>query len=410
MFLDIPASDFKKILCVFGEHNYGDPARGQGYEYSNFLPAFRKLGYEVEFFDSFSRCHHADFKALNRALLDRVNDFCPDVVFCVLMGYEVWLETLTIIRNTGTRLVNWGTDDSWKYEQFSSYVAPTFDLWVTTSYSAWQKAQHDGHSNFLLSQWAANADALQEPLVSQRCRYPVSFVGSSYGNRPNWVAELKNRGIDVACFGYGWPNGAVAADDIPKIVRESVVSLNFGDSGLLFKGLRPYRNRQIKARVFETPGAGGCLLTESAEHLEKYYCLGSEIEVFDNEDDLAEKIRHLLNHPQYRDAMAQAGYQRTRLEHTYESRFIEIFARLPKREKFEDVDFLAYETVAKKHYAGSFARLACKILAAPFRLIWGDSRGVRAVRRIMFELSWRIVGRATYTAAGWPGRFFYKES
>jgi len=211
-----------KILCVFGEHNYGNPARGQGYEYSNFLPAFRKLGYEVELFDSFSRTHHADFKALNRALLNKVDDFCPDLVFCVLMGYEVWLETLAIIRNTGSRLVNWGTDDSWKYEQFSRYVAPAFDLWVTTSPSAWQKAQHDGHNNFLLSQWAASADALQEPLVSKRCRYPVSFVGSSYGNRPKWIAELKIRGIDVACFGYGWPNGAVAAEDIPKIVRESV--------------------------------------------------------------------------------------------------------------------------------------------------------------------------------------------
>jgi len=189
-----------------------------------------------------------------------------------------------------------------------------------------------------------------------------------------------------------------------------VVSLNFGDSGLHLQGGRLYRNRQIKARVFETPGAGGFLLTESADHLENYYRPGFEIEVFENADDLAEKIRHLLNHPQYRDAMAQAAYQRTRLEHTYESRFTELLVRLPKREKFEDVDFLAYETVAKQHNAGSFARLACNILVAPFRLIWGDSRGIRAARRIMFELSWRMVGRATYTAAGWPGRFFYKES
>lgn len=32
-----------KILCVFGRHAYGDPARGEGYEHANFLPAFAAL-------------------------------------------------------------------------------------------------------------------------------------------------------------------------------------------------------------------------------------------------------------------------------------------------------------------------------------------------------------------------------
>ena len=44
-----------RILCVFGRHNYGDPARGEGVEYTHFLPALRTLGHEVEFFESFSR-------------------------------------------------------------------------------------------------------------------------------------------------------------------------------------------------------------------------------------------------------------------------------------------------------------------------------------------------------------------
>ena len=38
-----------RVLCVFGEHNYGDPNRGEGYEYANFVPALRRLGHEVLF-------------------------------------------------------------------------------------------------------------------------------------------------------------------------------------------------------------------------------------------------------------------------------------------------------------------------------------------------------------------------
>ena len=43
-----------KILCVLGEHNYGDPGRGECYEYVNFLPALKSLGHEVVFFESFN--------------------------------------------------------------------------------------------------------------------------------------------------------------------------------------------------------------------------------------------------------------------------------------------------------------------------------------------------------------------
>ena len=90
-----------KILCVFGKHNYGDPRRGEGYEYSNFLPALKALGHEVHFFESWNRDCHSSFSALNRALLDRVQDLRPDLLFCVLMGYEVWLETLHMVRESG---------------------------------------------------------------------------------------------------------------------------------------------------------------------------------------------------------------------------------------------------------------------------------------------------------------------
>jgi spore maturation protein CgeB len=106
------------ILCVFGEHAYGDPARGEAYEYVNFLPALRRLGHRVSFFESFSREPYADFKVLNRALLQRVEETSPDVVFCVLMQYEVWIETMRLIRKSGPLLVNWSTDDSWKYLNF----------------------------------------------------------------------------------------------------------------------------------------------------------------------------------------------------------------------------------------------------------------------------------------------------
>ncbi len=397
-----------KILCVFGRHNYGDPRRGDGYEYSNFLPALRALGHEVECFESWNRDAWGGFVELNQSLLEKVAAWQPDVLFCVLMGYEVWLETLRLVRDSGVFVMNWGTDDSWKYVQFSRYVAPAVDLWATTAHEAFDTAQAEGLPQFMLTQWAASGSRTQEPLSTSACRHAVSFVGSAYGNRRQWIERLARQGIAVECFGQGWPNGPVAAERIPEIYRESIVSLNFGDSGLQWRGLRPYSSRQIKARVFEVPAAGGCLLTETADHVDEYYRVGEEIATFDGAADLVIQLRELLDSPQRRDALAWAGYRRTLAEHLYESRFTALLTRAAACPKvcqpLRMGDFFA---LAAAHRDNALLR---DVWSLPFRVVWGSQRGSRAARRAFFELYWRLCGAQTYSARGLPGRLFYRES
>lgn len=380
------------------------------------------MGHAVSHFETWDRGKYSSFAELNLDFLETVERQNPDLIFCVLMHYELWLETLEIVRH-GCRavLINWSTDDSWKYPQFSRFVAPAFHAYATTYPEALQKSMSDGLPNFLLTQWAANAEKLQKPLPSDQCRYPVSFVGSAYGNRPRWIAELRERGIEVACFGHGWPNGPVSTVDVPRIIRESVISLNFGDSGIIMDGLIPRRSRQIKARIFEVPGTGGLLLTENADHLSSFYIPGKEIVVFDAIDDLIAKIQHFLAHPAERDRIARAGYARTRAEHTYELRFknlLETAMRLghvggasqaASKEK-NRIYFSEFSAAAKIHETGWLMQAFRSCLLVPCVILFGRQRGPRAARRLLFEISWRLGGRRTYSAAGLPGRLFYRES
>jgi spore maturation protein CgeB len=394
-----------KILCVFGEHAYGDPARGEGYEYTHFLPALRRLGHDPVLFDSFSRAGHADFASLNRAFLRAVEAQSPDLVFCVLMQYEIWLESIALVRAAGIPVVNWSTDDSWKYARFSRLIADAFDVYATTAPEALDWYRRDGIASAFGTQWAASGELLRPPRPAAECSIPVSFVGAAYGSRPETVAGLRARGIEVACFGHGWPAGPVPAEEMQRIVRDSVVSLNFseGSSG----------GRQMKARVFEIPALGGCLLTESAPDLDRYFRVGEEVAAFDGLEELAQAISRYVGDPAARDRLAQRGFERTRAEHTYEHRFAALLAeaerRAPARAR-RAIDWAAFADAECAHAVGPALKALRALLLAFCVPIWGQERGPRAARQLLFELWWRVAGRRTYTAAGWPGRLFYAES
>jgi spore maturation protein CgeB len=407
-----------KILCVFGQHNYGDPTRGEGYEYANFIPALQKLGHEILFFESWNRTCYRNFRELNEALLHTVEENRPDVIFSVMFTYEIWKETWEILRDAGiAATINWTTDDSWKYAQSSRFLAPAFHAFTTTYPSVHGKYHYDGISNVMLTQWAASGVNLQPPLPADQCTYPVSFIGTAHGNRRVWIDSLHQKRVDVACFGHGWPNGPIGAREIPQIIQKSVISLNFANAERSWGGIGPRQTNQIKARVFEVPGAGGFLFTEWADGLDQYYIPGKEIAVFENITGLAEKIHYYLEHLNERNIIARAGHERTRVEHTYERRLAEVldFA-FYQRERFfsqrnlsqtGQIDWARFENAARRHRADRKLLLFKQLLTTACSAIWGSTRGPRAARRLVFELSWRIAGAHTYSAAGLPGRMFY---
>jgi spore maturation protein CgeB len=395
-----------KVLCVFGKHQYGDVSRGTSTEYSVFVPAFKNLGHQVCHFDSWDRSRYANYVALNKSLLEKVQDEKPDVFFSVHINYEIFTEVLDHIRNMGSvATISWTTDDSWKYREVSRFIGKYYHAMTTTYAGTIQKYYRDGIQNVLLSQWAAKSDTLHSPILSSECRYPVSFVGAAHGDRKQRVFDLKKHGISVECFGHGWPNGSVDAEDIPKIIQNSIISLNFANS----KG-----PNQIKARTFEVPGAGGFLLSDYTPGIENFYKIGKEIEISKNTEELSRKIKFYLDHPEQRNEMANLGFERTRRDHTYEKRMKKVieFALQAKRNhqnRRNTASKISFEKMTFEHRLSLPLIILRWALLFLCKIIWKEHRGPRAARRIIFELSWRIFKEETFTARSWPARMFPKH-
>jgi len=396
-----------KVLCVFGKYQYGDYARGIGTEYASFVPALKRLGHEVIHFDSWDKTKFANYAEMNQALLQMVQQEQPDVMLTIQRDYEIWLETLQIIQSRrDVATISWTTDDSWKYQEVSRFIGTAYHAMTTTYAEVIPKYHQDGIHNVLLTQWAANVETLQPPIPAALCRYPVSFVGAAHGDRQRRVAELKAKGIEVACFGHGWSAGSVAVEEIPRIIRESIISLNFANA---YKGAN-----QVKARTFEVPGAGGFLLTEFASGIERAYVPGKEIAIFHSTEDLIEKIHYYLANTVERDVMAQAGFIRTQKEHTYDIRIQELLEFvlashskwLSNNHEKTRVDF---EKALNNHRLNLVLKKFRTILVFVCSLIWGNEHSLRAARRLTFEISWRLFGSRTFTAVGWAGRMFPQQ-
>jgi spore maturation protein CgeB len=398
-----------KVLFATTQYNYGSPARGISIEYESFLPAMQRLGHDVLHFETWSDQTYATYADLNRTLLRTVEEWQPDIVFTVQRDFELWIETLEAIAARGVALVTWITDDSFKFDKYSRFIAPYYDAIATTYDYRLDDYRKLGIEGAVYTQWAANEQWLQQPRPASECHYTVSFIGTKYGEREAVANRLTAAGIDIRCFGFGWPGGPVATDEIPHLMQNSVISLNFS-AGFRSSG---GNDRQLKARTFEVPGAGGFLLTDSAPSIEKFYRFGEEIEVFYGLDDLEFKVRYYLAHPEVRDRIALAGFERTRSEHLYRFRLETIFNYALERRalrtaqgKRQPKHLTSGSTVFANRPLSPLERTYRSVILMLCKTIWGTERGPKGARKITFEASIRLLRARTFTSKGWPGRLF----
>ncbi|OPJ54645.1 CgeB family protein [Clostridium oryzae] len=314
-----------KVLLSCLKYDYNDKSRGYSFEYENFYMTLANIkNIDLIFFDI---CDFGDkllHENKNRQLINLVEKEKPDILFNILFDDEIEKETFLYIKeNTKTVLINWFCDDQWRFKSTSIKWCWCFDYCITTYAKAVNEYKKIGYNNIILSQWACNNYTYYKKNLDYK--YDVSFVGQPHSNRREVINKLKDNGIDVKCFGYGWnleaPNSSrISQDDMIDVFNSSKINLNLANSS------SSDAPQQIKGRNFEVPACGGFLLTSDVEELNRYYRIGKEVVVYSSFDDMVEKIRYYLKNNIEREKIAEAGYIRTIQEHTYEKRLINIFS------------------------------------------------------------------------------------
>ncbi len=338
-----------KILFTGVEYDRYDPSRGHSFEYNNFYGALQRIaGVEV----SYASFH--DILTLGRQgfadkLVAQVEREKPDLVFIFMYTDELLPETIRRLR-AKTTVLGWFSDDQWRFDNYSRHYASAFS-WVATTYSkAPERYYALGQKNVIRSQWFCDMGSYVPVACAKDME--VSFVGLKNEGRVALAANICAAGLPLTLYGGGWEGGRLPQEAFTRLFSRSKINLNMisprslwerNSFGRLFA--RRSMNRfvldfhfmdnvrswlgqrilQIKGRPFEIAACGGFCISGYADDFETYYQEGVEMAFYRTADDLIEKIRYYLAHPEERERIAQAGYARTLSEHTAEKRFGAMF-------------------------------------------------------------------------------------
>jgi len=287
-------------------------------------------------------------------------------------------EIIDEIRSMGIITMNWYCNASYQFYLVSE-IAPAYDYCLVPEKFRLKDYRRIG-ANPIYCQEAANPNIYKPYSVPQE--YDVTFVGQRYGDRPEYIRYLLDKGIDVRVWGTGWrldPAGPFSKNDVstwkklaklrtfygwkiaahelnrlvsrylgrqhtdPRIPREicgpplsdedlikmysrSRISLGFSSCGDTHRS--DERVLQVRLRDFEAPMSGTFYMVEYMKELEEFFEIGKEVVCYRDKNDLAEKIRYYLRHDSEREKIRKAGYWRARSEHTWQKRFRKIFKKI----------------------------------------------------------------------------------
>jgi len=167
----------------------------------------------------------------------------------------------------------------------------------------------------------------------QKYHCAVGFVGTHEDARESFVAYLIEAGIPVYVTGNDWPNKkywdiikpyyrgpSTYGEDYIKIINGMDIALHF---------LRHANRDEQDSRTFEIPACGAFMLAEDSELHRQLFEMGKEAVFFNTKEELLDKVRYYLSHPEERQSIADAGMKRCHdSAYTHEGRLIQVMKEI----------------------------------------------------------------------------------
>jgi spore maturation protein CgeB len=281
-----------------------------------------------------------DFARASRAILRKLRTDRFDLL---------WLDkTLTIPAATlrkakslqpDCRIIGYSPDDMHaRHNQSRRFLEqlPLYDLYVTTkSYGVRElRALGCPKVEFVGNAFDPQIHRPMELTAEDHRKYDseVGFIGSYEPDRAECLGFLADCGVKLRIIGNYWDRWPIARPlikmDIGEVVgQEYAKAICSTKINLCF--LRKINRDLQTTRSIEIPACGAFMLAERTDEHLALFEEGKEAEFFSSNQELLDKVRYYLEHPQQRERIAAAGLHRCFASgYRYQDRMQQILERL----------------------------------------------------------------------------------
>jgi spore maturation protein CgeB len=262
-----------------------------------------------------------DLAGANRKILDSFKSEPWDILW-IEKGLTIEPDTLRKIKTLypQTIIVGYSSDDMFaRHNQSRQFLAhlPLYDIYFTTKSYGVEELRSLGCKRVV---FVGNAfdPATHKPMPvtsSDRIKLggSVGFIGNYEIDRAASMSYLASHVIPVRVWGPNWHkchlrNKALVIENQSLWAHDYALALCAFDINLAFL-CKINRDLQTQ-RSIEIPACGAFMLAErTQEHLELFE-EGKEAEFFGSNEELLDKVKYYLAHPEERKRIAAAGRER----------------------------------------------------------------------------------------------------
>jgi len=300
--------------------------------------AIRALGHELTIFGDRQHIvsgrvrrrikwlHQFDLRHINKKMVSLALETRPDIAI-VTGGHRITASTVKALKDNGIETVLWTIDAPIHFQRIID-VAPCYAHIFCQGTEAVELLDHAGIKGAHWLPMACDPD-LHRPVelsAEEKRRYgnDVVFVGSYYPNREELFEKLTD--FNLGIWGPGWEKLSLDSP-LRKFLRgdelkpEAWSKVYSASKIILATHYQDPENRfpvyQASPRIFEALACGAFVISDNQRDVFSLFKEGEHLARFVNPDDLVEKIRYYLEHPEERKKIARLGRLVVLQNHTY---------------------------------------------------------------------------------------------
>ncbi|MBW2341107.1 MAG: glycosyltransferase [Deltaproteobacteria bacterium] len=270
--------------------------------------------------------HQFDLQHINKEMVSLASKTKPDVAI-VTGGHRITGLTVKSLKDNGIVTVLWTIDAPLNFQPILD-VASYYDHVFCQGTEAIELLNHAGIKGAIWLPVACDPNVHKpvglSPEEKRHYGNDVAFVGSYYPNREELFEKLTD--FNLGIWGPGWEKLSLDSP-LRKFLRgdelkpEAWSKVYSASKIILATHYQDPENRfpvyQASPRIFEALACGAFVISDNQRDVFSLFKEGEHLARFVNPDDLVEKIRYYLEHPEERKKIARLGRLVVLQNHTY---------------------------------------------------------------------------------------------